>query len=82
MPLLSASDVYLEGGDEHSQPGLVLPSRGGGGGGGGGSRRRTKPALVLRWAAEATEDAHDVLLEALEPVRERLGRLPFGSVAV
>ena len=79
MPLLSASDVYLEGGDEHSQPGLVLPSRGGGG---GGSRRRTKPALVLRWAAEATEDAHEVLLEALEPVRERLGRLPFGSVAV
>ena len=66
--LCSSSDLWLQGGDEHTP-------RGGGDGG-------VADGLVLRFATETTEEAHDALLRALAPLAARLGRLPFGPVAV
>jgi len=71
FPLLcSASDVWIMGGDEHSLAGVADDAEEG------------APALVLRFATETTEEAHDALLAALAPLKETLGRIPYGPVAV
>jgi len=69
-PLCSASDVWIMGGDEHSLSGVAEGAEKG------------APALVLRFAAETTEEAHDALLAALAPLKNTLGRIPYGPIAV
>jgi hypothetical protein len=70
----------MGGGGNGSSSSSSSSSSGGGGGGGGGGG--AVEAVVVRWAAERTEEAHDVLLDALGPLKGLLGRLPFGAVAV
>mmetsp|Transcript_19097 Transcript_19097/g.32400 ORF Transcript_19097/g.32400 Transcript_19097/m.32400 type:complete len:367 (-) Transcript_19097:184-1284(-) len=67
--LCSASDIWVMGGDENTRRTALA--------GGGGSA-----GMILRFAAETTEEAHNTLLDVLAPLRNRLGRLPFGPVAV
>jgi hypothetical protein len=63
--LCSASDVFVNGGDEHSCKERGVPA----------------PALVVRFACTTTDAAHDLLLAVLAPMVSRLGRLPFGPTA-